>query len=60
VTFALTLGKGQEPVSGQAHVVSAIRQQGNSRISFAIDFVSEENGERLELALFDAVLLRLK
>lgn len=58
VDFQLTLGRGTEPVTGKARVVSVVRQAGNSRVSFAIEAMGAEGEERLELALFDAVLAR--
>lgn len=58
VDFKLLLGRGSEPVQGQARVVSIVRQSGNSRVSFNIEAMSPEDGERLESALFDAVLAR--
>lgn len=58
VDFKLTLARGAEPLVGQARVVSVVRQQGNSRVSFAIEALNEADAERLELALFDAVLAR--
>ncbi|MEW6431498.1 MAG: PilZ domain-containing protein [Myxococcota bacterium] len=58
VEFKLSLGRGAEPVLGQARVVSSVRQTGNARVSFAIDSLSDADAERIELALFDAVLAR--
>lgn len=58
VDFQLTLGCGTEPVTGKARVVSVVRQAGNSRVSFAIEAMGADGEERLELALFDAVLAR--
>jgi hypothetical protein len=45
-------------VVGQAKVVAVVRQSGNSRVSFAIESLGEADAERLEMALFDAVLAR--
>lgn len=59
-SFALTLKRGEDPVTGQGKVVSALKQQGNTRISCSIDTINPANAERLEMALFDAVLARLK
>ncbi len=59
-SFALTVKRGEDPVTGQGRVVNVVKQQGNSRVSFSIDTMSEANAERLEMALFDAVLQRLK
>ncbi|MEW5738947.1 MAG: PilZ domain-containing protein [Myxococcota bacterium] len=58
VEFKLTLARAAEPLTGQAKVVSVVRQAGNSRVSFAIESMKEADAERLELALFDAVLAR--
>lgn len=60
IAFSLTLGRGIEPVTGSANVVSSLRLQGSSRVSFAIDHLADGGAERLECALFDAVLSRLK
>ena len=60
VAFALTLARGVEPLTGSANVVSSMRLQGSSRVSFCIDHLAEAGAERLECALFDAVLARLK
>ncbi|MBK7861564.1 MAG: PilZ domain-containing protein [Archangiaceae bacterium] len=59
VPFSLMLGREGEPVTGQAKVVSAVKQ-GGWVVAFSIDHISEANGERLESALFDAVLSRFK
>jgi hypothetical protein len=59
VGFALTLGRESEPVSGEAKVVSSVKQ-GPWQISFSIEQINEANAERLEAALFDAVLSRFK
>lgn len=59
VTFSLMLGREGEPVTGKAKVVSAVKQ-GGWNTSFAIDTVSDANAERIESALFDAVLARFK
>lgn len=59
VTFSLVMGRDAEPITGQAKVVSAVKQ-GAWLTSFSIEAISEANGERLESALFDAVLARFK
>lgn len=59
VDFSIFLGRDGEPVTGKAKVVSSVKQ-GGWVTSFAIDHMSEANGERLESALFDAVLSRFK
>lgn len=60
VTFIMGIGRGVEPVTGSAHVVTMVRGQGSSRVSFAMDHMSNEDTERLEVALLDAVLSRFK
>lgn len=60
VTFSILLGRGQEPITGQGHVASSVKSQGNSRVSFSIDVLNDANAERLEVALFDSVLSRFK
>jgi hypothetical protein len=57
--FTLTIAKGAEPLGGKAKVVSAVKQ-GSWRVSFQITWLTEVNAERLETALFDAVLSRFK
>lgn len=59
VDFELTLAREGEPVTGKAKVVSAVKQ-GGWNTSFSIEYMSEANAERLESALFDAVLSRFK
>lgn len=59
VDFSLFLGRDGEPVTGKAKVVSAVKQ-GGWMTSFTIEVMNEANGERLESALFDAVLARFK
>jgi hypothetical protein len=60
VSFKLTLVRGTDPVAGTARVISAVKQVGNARVSFAFGKLSEADAERLEVALFDAVLQRFK
>jgi hypothetical protein len=60
LSFIITLARGVEAATGSAHVVTSVRQQGSSRVSFAIDHLDDAAAERLEVALFDAVLSRLK
>jgi hypothetical protein len=57
--FTLTLGRGITAVSGKAKVVSTSKQ-GQWLISFAITQIADADAERLESALFDAVLARFK
>jgi len=60
VDFKLTLSRGTEPITGRAKVVAVLRQAGNWRVSFSVDKLSDADAERLEVALFDAVLARIK
>ena len=46
-------------VAYEAKVVSAVKA-GQWKVNFSIDQISEANGERLESALFDAVLARFR
>jgi hypothetical protein len=59
VGFAITLQRDTEAISGEAKVVSAVKQ-GMWQISFSIELLNDANAERLETALFDAVLSRYK
>jgi hypothetical protein len=59
VSFSLTIARDKEPVTGKAKVVSATKQ-GGWQTAFQIDVMSDENAERLEVALFDAVLARFR
>jgi hypothetical protein len=56
VTFKMRVGG--DPVTGSASVVAAIKQAGNSRISFSIVSMPTAEAERFEDALFDCVLKR--
>lgn len=58
VTFSLKIGAGLDPVTGSANVVAAVKQSGNSRISFSILSMPTADAERYENALFDCVLNR--
>jgi hypothetical protein len=60
VAYSLTLARGAPPITGRARVAAVTKLVGTSRIGFAIDSINEADGERLEMALFDAVLARLK
>jgi hypothetical protein len=60
VSFSIIPGRGQDPVQGLASVVSSVKQAGNSRVSFAVTSLEESAGDRLEMALFDAALARIK
>jgi len=59
VSYSLLLGRGKEPITGQATVVASERLGGASRITFELGKLSPEDAERLELALFDALLSRI-
>jgi hypothetical protein len=59
VAFAISIVRDTDPVSGEAKVISAVKQ-GQWKILFSIEQISEANRERLESALFDAVLARFK
>ncbi len=59
VGFSITLKRDVDPVSGEAKVVAA-QKVGQWRVDFSIDLMNEPNTERLESALFDAVLARFK
>lgn len=58
VQFSLRIGSGQEPVTGSATVVAAIRQAGNSRVSFNIVSMPKADVDRFENAIFDCVVSR--
>lgn len=56
VRFSMRIGG--EPVTGTASVVAAIKQLGNSRVSFTIVSMAKADVDRFENALFDCVLSR--
>lgn len=58
VSFALTVNRAEEPVTGVVKVIASVRLAGNARVSFAYAALSKPSSERLETALFDAVLSR--
>jgi hypothetical protein len=58
--FSLRLPGGVEPVVGRARLASVQRKIGTHRVSFAIEDVSDKELERLEMALFDLALERIK
>lgn len=60
VTFSLTLTRGAPPITGRARVAVLTKLVGTSRVGFAIDSLNDADAERLEMALFDAVLARMK
>jgi hypothetical protein len=60
VSFSIVLARGEEPITGKGKVVASMKQQGSSRVSISVSAMSEASGERLEMALFDAALSRIK
>jgi hypothetical protein len=58
--FSLRLPGNQEPVKGKARMVSVQRKIGTHRVSFAMKGLAEKDTERLETALFDLALERIK
>lgn len=58
--FTLRLPGNLEPVVGRAKVVSVQRKIGTHRVAFAILALPEKDQERLETAMFDMALERLK
>jgi hypothetical protein len=50
---------GTEPLSAKVTVAGSKAQPGNMRVSFAFGNLPEADRERLELAIFDAVLAQL-
>ena len=58
--FALRLPGNLEPVVGRARVAAVQRKIGTHRVSFAILALPEKDQERLETAMFDLALERLK
>jgi len=59
VGFSLRMPGGLDPLLGRAKAVSAKKQPGTYRVSFAFEPLSEAEQERLELVMFDAALARL-
>jgi hypothetical protein len=61
VQFAVLLPSGRERLEGHARVVSSVKKVGTpcSRVSFAFVGLEAAGAERLDDALFDAVLPRL-
>ncbi len=59
-TFTLRLPGNLEPLAGKARVVSVQRKIGTHRVSFALLGLSEKDQERLESAMFDLALDRIK
>lgn len=60
VTWALNLGRSQEPISGRGRVTAATKQgTGGFKVEIAFEDVAEEKLIRLERVLFDAALARI-
>jgi hypothetical protein len=58
--FTLRLPGNQEPVVGRAKMASMQRKIGTHRVSFSMLGISDKDMERLESALFDLALERIK
>ncbi|MBL8912775.1 MAG: hypothetical protein JNM17_18920 [Archangium sp.] len=59
--FVLSLGRSVDPVQGDAIVKSALKQAGNTtRLVCEFTALKEPALERIEEAVFDAALLRIK
>jgi hypothetical protein len=58
VPFSLVVKRGEEPLTGVAQVASVVRTGSNARVGFKFTAFPAERQERLEVALFDAVLSR--
>ena len=59
VGFSLRMPGGASPLVGRAKAVSAKKQPGNYRVSFAFEGLPEADQERLEMVMFDAALSRI-
>jgi len=59
-TFSLQLARGAEPITGQARATEVLKQKGSAKVTFGIEVLGKVASELLELALFDAVLARIK
>lgn len=59
-TFSLQLARGAEPITGQARATEVVKQKGSAKVTFGIEVLGTMASELLELALFDAVLARIK
>jgi hypothetical protein len=62
VAFTLGLGRGELPVEGRATVVSSVRwpEDFRSRVSFSAWAFEGAGAERLDLALLDVALTRVR
>jgi hypothetical protein len=58
--FSLRLPGGVEPLIGRVKVLSSTRRVGNHQLSFTFVDLPEREQERLETALFDLALARIK
>ena len=58
--FTLRLPGNLEPVVGRARMVSMQRKTGTHRVSFTMQGLTEKDAERLEMALLDLALERIK
>ncbi len=59
IGFTLRLSAGTDPIVGRAKLINTVRQPGRVRCSMAFVKLSAADQERLEHALFDAVLARV-
>jgi hypothetical protein len=59
IGFSLRMPGGLDPIIGRAKAVSAKKQPGNYRVSFAFEGLSEADQERLEMVMLDAALARI-
>jgi hypothetical protein len=57
--FALTVTKGGPPVEGWARVISDSAAGGSTRLTMEFEKLDPADAERIEFAVFDAVLGRL-
>jgi hypothetical protein len=58
--FTLRLPGNQDPVTGRVKLVAVQRKIGTHRVSFSMLGLSDKDVERLESALFDLALERIK
>lgn len=58
--FTLRLPGNLEPVKGRARMVSTQRKIGTHRVSFVMQGLAEKDAERLETALLDLALERIR
>jgi hypothetical protein len=60
VAFTLKLPGGGEPLRGHCKLVGTAPQRGVLRAGFVFQNLSEQDGERIELLVFDSVLDQLR